>query len=368
MCSEARGLSGWPRKAARWVVLATATLLALAAVLASQRHGAEGAEPARFELAPNSPKEPMAETLSLKNSARYLDAVALDWTEKKKCGTCHTNYAYLISRAALKGEPTKASTEIRAFFEDRVAHWDDSKDSAKPRFDAEIIATASALALNDALTTKTLHPLTRKALDRIWTVQKPDGGFDWLKCDLPPLEHDDYYGAVFAAVGVGSAPGDYARSESAAKGLEKLRAYLKSTPAPDLHHQTFLLWASTRLDGLLAGDKQAETIKALRALQRPDGGWNLPSLGSYTRRDGTANDKDAASDGYASGLVVYVLRQTGVPANDPALERGVAWLKSHQRVSGRWFTRSLSNDKYHYIANAGTGFAVLAISACEPLD
>ncbi|MHC5541754.1 squalene--hopene cyclase, partial [Singulisphaera rosea] len=55
----------------------------------------------------------------------------------------------------------------------------------------------------------------------------------------------------------------------------------------------------------------------------------------------------------------------GVPARDEALQRGVGWLRSHQRESGRWFTRSLSNDKFHYIANAGTGFAVLALKACD---
>ena len=32
MCSEARGLSGWPRTAARWAVLIAATLVALVAL------------------------------------------------------------------------------------------------------------------------------------------------------------------------------------------------------------------------------------------------------------------------------------------------------------------------------------------------
>ena len=51
-----------------------------------------------------------------------------------------------------------------------------------------------------------------------------------------------------------------------------------------------------------------------------------------------------------------------------AIRRGVAWLKVHQRVSGRWFTRSLNNDKAHYITHAGTGFAALALRACGVAD
>src|SRR5205807_911467 len=71
-----------------------------------------------------------------------------------------------------------------------------------------------------------------------------------------------------------------------------------------------------------------------------------------------------ASDGYATGFAVYVARQAGVPAADPALRRGVDWLKRHQRASGRWFTPSQAWHTQHRIANAGTAFAVLALHAC----
>ena len=178
MCNEARGLSQWPRKLARLAALLTAATLAVAAA-AARTQSIQGAEPTPgvVELTPNSPDEPLAEKLSLPKAAAFLDAVALDWTNKRQCGTCHTNYAYLITRSALKDKPSAAMSEIREFFENRVAHWDDAEKAAKPRWDAEVVATAATLALNDAATTGTLNPLTRKALDRIWTLQKPDGSW-----------------------------------------------------------------------------------------------------------------------------------------------------------------------------------------------
>jgi len=110
--------------------------------------------------------------------------------------------------------------------------------------------------------------------------------------------------------------------------------------------------------------QKVATVRSLRELQRADGGWCLPSLGKWKRRDGRPNDPNSPSDGYATGLVVFVLREAGVSSDDPAIQRGIAWLKSHQRASGRWFTRSLNDDEEHYIADAGTCLAVMALRRC----
>jgi squalene-hopene/tetraprenyl-beta-curcumene cyclase len=319
------------------------------------------------QRAPTSPGEPLAPKFSLARSTEYLDSVALDWTHKHHCGSCHTNYSYLLARPFLK-ETTAAHEEVRKFFELRAANWDTGKKEDRPRWDTEVVATGVVLAFHDAHTTGRLHPLTRKALDKMWTLQKPHGAWDWLKCDWPPMEHDDYFGATFAAVGVGAAPDRYAQTEAARQGLAKLRKFFLAHRPPDLHHKTWLLWASLPVEGLMTPAEREATIKELLALQHADGGWCLPSLGDWKRRDGSPNDKGAPSDGYATGLIVYVLRQTGMAAPEEPLQRGVAWLKANQRESGRWFTRSLNDDKAHYIADAGTSFAVMALAACGETD
>jgi squalene-hopene/tetraprenyl-beta-curcumene cyclase len=311
------------------------------------------------------PNEARAERFSPAKGAEYLDGVALAWTHKHNCGSCHTTYPYLMARPSLGGTPSAAHDEIRKFFENRAANWDSDAKGAKPRWDTEVVATAVTLAFHDAHTTGKLHPLTRAALDRMWTLQKPHGAWDWLKCDWPPLEYDDYFGATFAALGVGVAPDGYAETERARTGMAKLRQYFQKNPPPNLHHQTWLLWASLKVDGLMTSAEREATVKELLSRQRPDGGWSLPSLGDWKRRDGSPNDPGAPSDGYATGLVVYLLRQTGMPATAEPVRRGAAWLKENQRASGGWFTRSLNNDKHHYIAHAGSAFAVMALRACE---
>lgn len=319
----------------------------------------------------NHPKEPVVADASPAKAAEFLDNVALNWTRVKKCGTCHTNLPYLWARPSLKTFESPASGEIRAFFEKLADTWDPAKPPRKflvpGAWDAQLVAAAVGLAVNDSKTTGRLHPATKKALDRMWTLQNAQGGWNWVKCEWPPLEHDEYFGALYVAIGVGHAPDNYAASESAAAGVRKLREYFKSTPAPDLHHRVMLLWASTKLEGLVGAAERDATLKDLLALQKEDGGWRLSTLGGWKRHDDTPNPKDGPSDGYATGLALTVARAAGIPADHAQLRRGVTWLKKNQRESGRWFTGSLSIDEKHFLTHVGTAYAVLALDACGEL-
>ncbi len=324
------------------------------------------ADPEKYPTpSPNSADEPLAKAFSLENAGTFLDNAVSAWTRDQNCASCHTSYPYLMARPAIGNAKAPALLEMRSFFEKRIAKWDSGGLPEGSEGTTEIVASAATLAFHDAQSTGKLHLLTRKALDKMWTVQKEDGAWDWNKHELPPLEYDEYYGAVYAAMGVGFAPEGYAKGESAKAGLARLRKYFAANPPLWIHHKAWLLFASQRLDGLMSAEEQKKTIQELLALQREDGGWNLPSLGDWKRLDDTVNDPKGPSDGYATGLVIYILRQSGVPKDDKQIQRGVKWLKTNQRESGRWFTRSVSADRDHWITNAGTAFAVLAIKACE---
>lgn len=309
---------------------------------------------------PNKLDEPVAKEFSLERAVHFLDSAALTWQKDRQCFTCHTNYAYLYVRPMV-GAEDPAHAVVRKFAEELVTtRWVEKG----PRWDAEVVATAAALAFNDAATTGKLHAQTRQALDRMWTLQREDGGWNWLKCGWPPMESDDHYGATLAAIAAGVAPEEYAKTDTARQGLDKLRQYLQKNPSPTLHHQTMTVWAATLVDGLLTDAEKQATVDKLWSLQKPDGGWALATLGDWKRADEKSQDTEH-SDGYGTGFVVYVLRRAGAPANDPRVQKAVAWLKVNQRESGRWITRSLNKDNHHFISHAGTAFAVMALKACE---
>ncbi len=339
-----------------------------------------------------SPGEPLAREFSLERAVRALDGAALHWQKTHACTACHTMLPYLMARPALGGV-SQPSGEVRQFFEEVVA----GKREAMPAYachdveGAVTIGVAAALALNDRGTTGKLHPLTRQALDRMWTLQRTDGGWEWPFRDTPPLKVTEHYGVTLAAIAAGMAPDDYTQTPAARAGLDGIRRFLRKTPAVTLHERAMTLWASVYVADLLPADAREETLSRLMTAQRPDGGWSLASLVDNTADPGL-KDPDRAmrikeepgygteflayigrdgvyksaleSDGYATGLVVYVARQAGLSATDVRIQRGVAWLKGHQRESGRWFTPSQAWHTKHLIANAGTAYAVLALKAC----
>lgn len=311
----------------------------------------------------NTPDEPLAAAYSAEQAEHFLDSASLAWQKQRDCMTCHTNYLYLLARPAL-GAEDEAHLAVRAYAETLVT---DRWPRQGPRWDAEVVMSAMVLAYNDRLTTGKLHPTTRTALDRMWTVQRADGGVSWINCDWPPFESDDEFGATMMALAASVAPEAYADTPAAQAGIEKLKRYLAETKMPTLHHRAMLLWADTQRPGWLTAMERDAVLREILALQHDDGSWSIATLGDWQREDGSSQET-AQGDGYATGLAIVLARAAGLPPGDARLQRGISWLKSNQRASGRWFTRSLHKDSRHYITHAGSSLAVMALTACNALD
>jgi squalene-hopene/tetraprenyl-beta-curcumene cyclase len=351
------------RIATRTVVLGFMTVSA-AAALAGEPVTLQGVTLADVvEPAPNKADEPLAAEFSLERARHFLDSASLAWQKNRDCMTCHTNYLYLLSRPAL-GADDEAHRTVRQYAEDLVTkRWKDKG----PRWDTEVVMAALVLAYNDSLTTGKLHPVSREALDKMWTVQRPDdGGITWIACGWPPMESDDEFGATMMALAVSAAPDNYADTPAAQAGIARLKKYFAETPLPTLHHRAMLLWADTFRPLWLSDQDRAKCLAELLALQHGDGSFSIASLGNWSRADGSPQDT-TSGDGYATGLAIYLARRSGIPAGDARLARGIAWLKANQRASGRWFTRSLNKDSQHFITHAGSNLAVMAITACDTL-
>jgi hypothetical protein len=249
----------------------------------------------------------------------------------------------------------------------------------------ESVLNALVLASNDAQSGK-LNDATRTAFSNMWTLQisggEATGAWSWLQFGMEPWEANDssYYGAALAAIATGIAPENYRSSSGIATNLNLLRDYLKRNgDKQSMMNRVILLWASVKLPGLIDSEQQKLLIREIEERQQSDGGWALSpdawpggwSWHSILRRrlrsDWTR--QNSGSDGYATGLITFVLQEAGMTAQDPSVKSGLSWLASHQsQTDGSWPSTSLTKRRSPssvagpFMTDAATAFAVLALA------
>ncbi len=334
-----------------------------------------------------------------KSAAGYLDQRA-DWwmgwpmaarDHQTFCISCHTALPYALARPALRADlaeqrPSPSEQRLLANVTKRVRLWHevepfytDAQNGAPKSLEArgtESVLNALILASYD-VPGGTLSSDARLALDNMWALQlnteESKGALPWLNFHNEPWEADDsqYWGSTLAAIAVGRAPDNYRASPKIHDNLKLLVAYLqKGMGSQTPLNRLSLLWASTKLPGLLdPGQQKAIADEALR-IQQQDGGWSASSLvvKTWKRKDGTP--LETKSDGFATGIVAFILAQAKIPGNDQAEKRALAWLARNQnKETGSWPAyslnkeRDLASDRGRFMSDAATAYSVLALTA-----
>lgn len=355
-------------------------------------------------------------------TARYLDArMDVWWTNAKvlktgagdtRCLSCHTAVPYALVRPALRralGEtvPTVHEAKILETVTLRLQtagaqqpFYDHTPDKRLESRGVEAVLGALVLASENVspvahdggASIAARRALARQGFERLWEAQRPDGAWDWLNFGLEPYESVDaeFHGATLAAMAAGSVAGAEAtRDDVGRAGVAKLRAYLRAhVNSQRLFNRAWALLASSRLPDVLTADERGAIVRDLEAAQRPDGGWALTDLGPWrwSKTEGheappgpTDAVRLGAPDAYATGLVVYAMRQSGAGADRPAVLKGLAWLRANQQPArsgddswAPWRAHSLNFEREHggekgepwrrmFMSDMATAFAALAL-------
>jgi squalene-hopene/tetraprenyl-beta-curcumene cyclase len=346
-------------------------------------------------------------------AAAYLDARMDLWfangtklktgDSQTACVSCHAGLAYALARPVLRRvmHTDTPSTQEAKLIDDTTRRVDtyathqvlydfNERRQIESRGTEAVLNAVILTSADAARNLRESSAPAKKALARLWETQRADGRWDWLEFGLEPWETTEaaYHGATFAAFAVGTAPGPH--DALAAAGIERLRGYLSSNyEAQHLYNRTWALLASTRLKRVVTDAQRDALVEELVKAQRADGGWSLHAMGPW-KWSKTAppvkspGDLDAAlvtqSDGYATGLVVYTLKQAGVASSRDAIRKGIQWLEANQRavpvpdVPGRaWHAHSLNYDREHggekgepwrrlFMSDTATAFAILALA------
>jgi squalene-hopene/tetraprenyl-beta-curcumene cyclase len=355
-------------------------------------------------------------------AAAFLDRRMDDWfvngdklrtgEGRTTCVSCHTVIPYALARPALRramrvSQPTPQEARLVDETSRRVQTYDahqllydfDEEKKGESR-GTEAVVYALILASANAGQAREPGDATRRAMARLWEMQRADGAWEWLDVGLEPFESIDsmYVGAAWAALAAGMTPALSSGADARA-GIEKLRNYLGTQySSQNLHNRIWGRLAFTSLREFLTGSKREEPglldnlVGELQGRQRADGGWSLDGLGGWRWNRTTAPFQSpgardvslaATSDGYATGLIVYTLRQAGLPIEHPVIKKGLQWLRVNQlpvRAGDRewpaWRAHSLNYDREHggsrgepwrrlFMSDAATAFASLALLAAS---
>ena len=343
----------------------------------------------RIEVPAATADEPKVKAFgpeSILAAKQYLDDGANYWVRERKCVACHSTGVYMAERPALTTLLGKPSVEVHADFiesipakigppqiRDGVKYWGVSIQS---------VWRSSGLAAWDKHVSGALSEHTDKSLRHTLQCLADEGFIKTIDQVEIPYITTDFELTVQAARAISNAPGWLATVNDAdtLDRIERMKKYLSQhSPINDYEHAVQLQLAGLMPD-LVSPEKRTASIAMLWRQQLPDGGWStrrMSDLMSWHKKMDPKvvtmiqSEPDAASpesDPYMTAFAIVLLREAAVPATDRRIQKGITWLKENQRVSGRWWMKSLFRDTYHYSTYISTAQALHALALCDEIQ
>ena len=310
---------------------------------------------------------------TIQAAAKYLDDGAHHWVREKSCIACHSTGVYMVERSALTAQLGKPSAEILKNFTDSVPQ--DGKADASP---IKSVWRSSGLASWDRHVEGKLSAHTDRSLRGTMSLLAKDGSFQTIKQVEIPYITTNFELTVQAARAIVTAPGwleNLTDADTLAR-IERMKIFLREHEPINDYELAMKLRLSTLMPDLVPPPVRDAATAMLWRQQQPDGGWSTRRMSDLMKWHETMDPKvvtmiqgepDAASpasDPYMTGFAIVLLRESGVPADDARIRKGIAWLKANQRVTGRWWMKSLYRDTYHYITYISTTQALRALALC----
>lgn len=280
----------------------------------------------------------------------YVEKQGQWWVEEKKCVSCHrvafTTWA--LSQASKRGIDVDRQrlAELRRFSRD---HLFVSKKEGEPPAGASNLEGVSQFLLAERPHGAELvdEELRAAFVGFLTAKQRDDGAWDaggQLPGQKRPKAETELVSTMWNALALGTVDGP-AAAESRNKALAAIE---KTTDGASTE------WYAVRLLLALQSHSDADadaTLDKLRSLQRADGSW--------------AWTTDGESDALATGQALYAIRQSGVAADDPMVQRAVKFLLGSQNDDGSWTVLGTKEKKKTEPAETasywGTCWAVLGL-------
>lgn len=252
----------------------------------------------------------------------WLQSAAVAWQRSHACFGCHVQAQALMGLSIAE----RNQYQVNRDYYDELHEFTRTQQREDGAYhgDVQTVATqyaAMALAYVDAHRGIDPDPVLTKAVD--WLLERQDSsGVIPNDHNLAPIDQGSIMTTANGTVALDrllETDGGQRLDEARARAVVWLEAAEPETTQDVIQK---ILGLARR------GDPRHQPILAalvarLREEQESDGGWReTPQMGG--------------SNAYATGEVLYALKQAGVSVNDPAFERGVLYLLETQKVTGSW--------------------------------
>jgi hypothetical protein len=262
----------------------------------------------------------------------FVQKDAAKWRKDRECATCHhgTLTVWVLAEAKGRGYDIKADVlaDNAKWTKDRLLERIDLPRDTRPGWSMVstpalyLAVMALAVPKQDAVTADELKRIAKHLLRH----QEADGSWSWASAPSknrpPPFFESDEVATLLAFAALRSQlPADPKEKSEVRDARAKAEAWLaKAKPSDTTQAMTYRL-----LVKVLAGESATTLqpgIDQLLKRQSKDGGWGQL--------------KDAASDAYATGQVLYVLSLAGVKNDAQEVRRAVTFLVTTQKEDGSW--------------------------------
>jgi hypothetical protein len=301
-----------------------------------------------------------------------------NWMKNKKCFSCHHQTLPMLgaieaSRAGFAVDPAWLKLQAdnaHTYFEERIGDMDEGEHV--PGGAATAGYGLWALSLDqrapDPTTTAIVNYLlqiqgVQKLKDRKTRAEGTPLDGRWIaSCRRAPLQGSEIGDTVLVLIGLEkyATPEQRPRVAAARAAAE---AWVAGAKLKNQQDRVWRLWGLHRLDG--DADAKAAVHTAILKAQRPDGGW--------------PQTDDQESDAYSTAQTLFMLCQTGTPADDPVVQRARDYLLKTQLADGSWLVTSRVKNKaqpyfengdphgeHQFISTAATSWAAAALAQLLP--
>jgi hypothetical protein len=254
----------------------------------------------------------------------FLVKDALAWKKEHNCASCHHAALVIWCLREAKGRGHAVDEPVLAELTKWMAEAGSGKFGMARPASAPHAASPKAIYFALALgTNPEPDEASRKGmallLETVKSEQMDNGSWSTWPDTRPPLfgSSDESLTLLAALALLPAAGGD----ESAKAAFDKATQWLGATKSDDDPQSVALrLVLSSRL-GRPAEELQPLATR-IKERQNADGGWSQTA--------------EMPSDAWASGQALYALACAGTKADDPAIQRGQAFLLRSQRDDGGW--------------------------------